>query len=78
MVYLQILGTIPVSEKNMKANRTMYSGLVVLLVLAATASTAAAQSRKPRTEKPLVAAGPAPDAAILFLGSLRGKISPCL
>ena len=81
MVYLKIPGTIQVfSEKNMNSNRTFFSGLVVLLFLAATATTAAAAAPtgKPRTKKPLVAPGPTPDAAILFLGNLHGKISPCL
>ena len=58
----------------MNRRKLVFSYLAGLLFLA---SSLSAQSGKTRQEKPLVPAGPVPDAALLFLGKLQGEIDPC-
>ena len=59
----------------MNRRKLVFSYLAGLLFLA---SSLGAQSGNPQEEKPLVPAGPVPDAALLFLGNLQGKIDPCI
>ena len=58
----------------MMRNGKVFSFLAGLVFLA---SSSSAQSRNTQEKKPLVPAGPVPDAALLFLGNLQGKIDPC-
>ncbi len=68
---------VPKIGDNMMRNGKVFSFLAGLVFLASSSSSSA-QSRNTQEEKPLVPAGPVPDAALLFLGNLQGKIDPCI